>query len=148
MPRNIFDKLAKKEIEDQTLILLPNDEWTHKYSLLHNPELQNEKIDKILAKDLMLSYIKDDFMLMIIKERIQLCDAPLFQLWLRTRDNGVKALWQFFHTGILIDLKIPRSKEGFERLIQAGQTPGIQKGGFKLMKPKEEKKELEVGEIE
>jgi len=147
---NLFEKIFSENESENMLEILPSDEWTHKHSLISNQELESENLNKILTKDLALGFIKDDFKLMILNERWQLCVLPTFQAWQRTKDEGMRMLFQFFLGGLIADFKITRSKEGFERKLQAEVFPETKKQeGFGFFKPKEEKKpKVEMGEME
>lgn len=124
----ILKTLMKRKSGNQNtnnqIKMIPNEEFSHKHSLINNPETRNViNFEDFLSKDLAIAYIEDDRLLQLKAAHIRLVQIPLLQMKEECEDPIVKVvledLFNFFHVSFIADLKMSRSKKGFERKLQA-----------------------------
>lgn len=147
--KSIFEKILsndKPRTNLETLKVIPQSEWEHKYVLFSGDESVDklDSIESFLSKEQVLAFIKDDFLILITEERYGLTIIPLYQLFKRTGDKAIKELMEWFLSRILVSLRLTRSKEGFERQLQAMIMPKKEKGFEIPFVKKKEKPEEEV----
>jgi len=115
-------------------------------------------INDLLSKELSMGYIDDDLYIRILNERMGLTILPLFQTsWKQLDaqnkfdpDNPVQELGTWLFGRVLADIKLTRSRQGMERMLQgnvlgrllAGAMARI--GGYKMPKEREEGQEMEM----
>lgn len=122
--RDLMKKKAGHESNNNQIKHIPQDEFSHKHSLINNPESKKVvTFDDFLSKEFAVAYIKDDRMLQLKSAHIRLVQIPLLQMKEECQDKVFKIvledLFNFFHIAFLADLKMTRAKEGFERKLQA-----------------------------
>lgn len=131
--------------------IVPRDEWGHKVQILQNDVHDMRTINDLLTKELSMGYIDDDLYIRILNERMGMTILPLFQTsWKQLDANGnfdpsnpVQELGTWLFSRVLADIKLTRSRQGMERMLQgnvlgrllAGAMARI--GGYKMPKEQE-----------
>lgn len=143
--KEILETLLKNKVansnNDNEFKYIPQDEFSHKHSLVTNQESRNvNNFDDFLSKELAISYISSDDMLQLNAAHIRNVQMPLLQMKKTAQDPVLQKilenLFNFFHIPFMAELKMTRSKEGFERKLQANAMVQDQKksSGFKFPK--------------
>lgn len=150
--RQLMKQKSNKESSNNQFKYVPQDEFSHKHSLITNPESKNvTNYEDLLSKDLATANIDDAYLLQLNSAHFRLVQVQLMQMREEATNEDLKIilgkLFNFFHIAFIGDLKMTRSLKGFERNLQANimtSQKEPEKQGFRIPRPKSNNSQDEV----
>lgn len=141
----ISEGVSTSRRKESSLRFFPQDPYGYNMELLTSSEVRDaDTLEKVLSRELALTNIEDDKLVNIYSLRFSLVIIPAFQLWESTRvelqsgelddgDQDIRLLFDFFLSSTLAELKLSRSKGGWERGQMGGNAaPPNNAPGYKV----------------